>query len=166
GVGRSRALSDVGVVARDEYAIVGNSIVQVGRAHEGRRRRVRHIEDVEALDSGSADSDVGVVALDVDRRLVERREIALTYAHRSCRVRYVEYLEAIGVAAALDDVGVLAFDEQAVAGVMGQVGLSYEHWRVRVNDVEYLERINRAASFDDKSEAVCHPDVVGGDAVA
>src|SRR6185436_11980951 len=38
-VGRSRALSDVGVVARDEYAIVGNSIVQVGRAHEDRRRR-------------------------------------------------------------------------------------------------------------------------------
>src|SRR5436190_503382 len=86
-------------------------IIQVGRALKDRRRRVRHIENVEAFASRSADSDVGVVAMDVDRRLVERREIALTYAYRNCRVRYVEYLEAIGVTAALDDVGVLATDE-------------------------------------------------------
>src|SRR6266853_323668 len=79
----------------------------VVRALKDRLRRVRHIEDVEAFASRSADSDVGVVALDVDRRLVERREIALTYAYRNCRVRYVEYLEAIGVAASLDNVGVL-----------------------------------------------------------
>ena len=48
-VGRSRALSDVGVVARDEYAIVRDPIIQVGRALKDRRRRVRHIEDVEAF---------------------------------------------------------------------------------------------------------------------
>src|SRR4029434_869763 len=110
-----RALSDVEVVALDEYAIVRDSIIQVGRALKDRRRRVGHIEDVEALTSGSADSDVSVVALDVDRRLVERREIALTYAHRSRRVRDVEYLEAIGVAAALHNVSVLALDEYAIS---------------------------------------------------
>src|SRR5262249_29830575 len=145
---------------------VRDSIIQVGRALKDRRRRVRHIEDVEALACRSADSNVGVVALDVDRRLVERREIALTYAHRSCRVRYVAYLEAIGVVAALEDEGLVGLHEYAVASIIGQVGLAEEHWRGRVSDIEYLERFHRAASLDDKSEAVFNPNVVGRDPVA
>src|SRR5205823_479537 len=62
GVGRSRALDNVGVVARDEYA-VARVIGQVGLADEYWRGRVSNVEYLEGINRAASLDDISEAVL-------------------------------------------------------------------------------------------------------